>query len=118
MHVSASAGKYDVLQAVGELARLDPDKRLPDLWDIDEDLVLPLTDLYEIVESVARRLPSGSVGTKTGVVARDAFLRARIEMYAIEAQAIGLDMRIFHSREDALAWIHAPRGDPAAACSD
>lgn len=104
--LSGQTSKYEILQIIGELARRDPGKELADLWILATDSQVPLPDLIEIAETIKKRLPPESRGRKTAFVATDAFQKAQLQLYVAEASVLGLDMRIFPSRDEAVTWIH------------
>ncbi len=107
-HLSGETSKYEILQTVGEIARMDPRKDLADLWCFEGDGQIPFQDFFEIAEAIRKKMPEHTLGVKTALVVADAFHQAQLEFFVAEASILNLDMQIFQSRDEAVSWIMGP----------
>jgi hypothetical protein len=77
-------------------------------WLVAKESQIPFTHYAEIVMSVKSTMPDDFVGSKTAIVAADEFHAAQFEMYAAEASVLPFEVRVFQSRDEAVAWIRTP----------
>ena len=107
VRLSGETSKYEIIEIVGRLARLDPLKSRPDLWILAPEIHVPFTDLVQIAEAIGKKVPPEAAGSKTAYVVADEFQRAKLELYISEAAILTFDMRTFGSRDDAVAWMRS-----------
>lgn len=105
VRVSGETSKSEVLQVVRLLERQDPRKEVPDLWLIAEECQIPFHDFSKIAQAIGHLLPRGVIGSRTAIVAANAFHQAQLGMYPAEATNLPFPIRVFGSHEDAVAWI-------------
>ena len=109
VRVSGETSKFEVLAIIRELERRDPVKKFPDLWLVAGESQLSFHDFGEIARAIGRILPRGADGSKTAIVAADAFQKAQLEMYPPEASShLPFEIRVFSCRDEAVGWIKSP----------
>ncbi len=97
----------EVLDAIRELARMDPRKERCDLWSFNSNLFLSLTEYPDMVREVAG-LCSGKdfVGNRSAIIVSSGLQEAVAEMYQNKAAGkLPFEIGVFTSREDALRWL-------------
>ena len=100
--------KFELLLTVAELTIKDPGKRHPDLWIIGPEVQIPYARFKGIAEGIGFAFTKPPASRRTAIVAADEFQQAQCELYQTEASALPLDIRVFLSHEDAVAWIKSP----------
>ena len=106
--ISGPSSKEEIIQVVGQFAKMDPNKLLPDLWVFADENRIPFSDYIQIAEAIKKHIPSSPAGQKSAFVASDALQKAKLELYVSEASILGLNIQLFDSRDQALAWITTP----------
>ena len=109
--VSGRTSKHEILCAIAELVRRDPGKRHPDLWTVAAGVQVPYPHYAEIAEAIGRVFAQPPISRKSAIVASDDFQKAQLELYRLEASMLPLDIRIFRSRDEAVAWLKSPEPD-------
>ena len=105
VRVWGETSAQEVIRAVGDIHIKDPRKQSCDLWVVSPESVVPLAAYASIVESISAMCGPDFVGSKTAIVATSAVQLAELEMYRAEAARLPYPIRIFASRDDALAWL-------------
>jgi hypothetical protein len=105
--VSGKSSKWEVLQIVGHMQRRDPRKERRDLWILSSESSIPYASFQEIAHLVGNFCRDDFVGEKTAIVAAHELQMQEMELYRLEAAALPFDIRVFRSREDALAWLES-----------
>ena len=100
--------KFELLLTVAELTIKDPGKRHPDLWIIGPEVQIPYVRFKGIAEGISFAFVKLPASRKTAIVAADEFQKEQCELYRLEATVLPLDIRVFLSYEDAVAWIKSP----------
>lgn len=108
VRVSGETSRYEVLEIIRELHTRDCGKKFPDLWLMAEESQVPFAHFSEIAQAIGRLLPVDAVGEKTAIVAADEFHMAQFEMYRSEASHLPFPIRVFLSRDEAVAWLTSP----------
>jgi hypothetical protein len=106
--VTGETSKQEILGIIRELSCLDRGKQRPDLWHFSRESQLPFVYFADIAEGTGKMLPRGSSGSKTAIVAVDAFQEAQLGMYRSEASFLPFPIRVFQSRDKAIEWIRTP----------
>jgi len=100
--------KFEIFMVIAELGRKDPGKKHPDLWIIGPEVQI----LYKYYKGISEMIGTAFVqppeSKRSAVVVADEFQRTQLEMYRLEASALPLDIQIFRSYEEAVAWIKSP----------
>ena len=114
--VTGETSKEEVMRAVHELQRRDPEKRCADLWLVASECMLPFHEFHQIAESILSLCTPGMTGNRSAIVADGEFQAALMEMYQGEAAILPYEIGVFRCREKALAWLRsaAPVTAPAA----
>ncbi len=110
VRVSGDTSKDELIEAIRELRRCDPRKELPDLWLFAGECQVPLVEFSDIAQAVLGLLPRNAVGNKTAIVAANEFRMAQIDMYRFEAAVLPFAIRVFRSRDEAVAWFTTSDG--------
>ena len=97
--------KFELLLIIAELSIKDPGKRHPDLWVMGAEVLIPYASFRGIAEGIAFAFVTPPVAKKTAIVAADAFQKAQCELFRLEASVLPLDIRVFQSYEEAVAWV-------------
>ena len=106
INISGEVSIFDVLAVVEELAGKDPRKHYPDLWIVAPEIEIPYSQYRNIAQAIDKLFIEPPIADKTAIVAADQFQKAQLEMYQQEASNLPLDIQIFTSRDDAVAWIN------------
>ena len=100
--------KFEIFMVIAELSRKDPGKKHPDLWIIGPEVQI----LYKYYKGISEMIGTAFVqppeSKRSAVVVADEFQRTQLGMYRLEASALPLDIQIFRSYEEAVAWIKSP----------
>ena len=100
--------KFEILMVIAELCRKDPGKKHPDLWIIAAEVQIPYAYFKGISEAISFAFAQPPVSRRSAVVAADAFQKAQLELYRQEASSLPLEIRVFLSYEEAVAWVKSP----------
>ncbi len=101
----AGATKWDVIQAVGGLRQRNPLKEFPDVWILDEEVVIPFSDFENIMNRSLVEFPKDMHRTPSAIVVQDAFQLEMARLYVAELAAVPYEIRVFTNKEEAVAWI-------------
>ncbi|MCF7849188.1 MAG: hypothetical protein K9M45_10075 [Kiritimatiellales bacterium] len=111
--------KFEVLTALAQLVRRDPQKKYPDVWVTTPEVQVSLTEYPWIVKMIARifiiRRP---ISKKTAIIASGDFQKAQFDLYRKEASVLPADIGVFRSRDEAIAWIKSPEPQPPPEATD
>ena len=107
IRVWGETSKYEVLDAIRKLDRLNPEKQLPEIWHIAEESQIPFHEYAEVAKAVKALFPQGKVGNRTAIVASGAFHKSLLDLYPAEAADLPFEIRVFEDRDQALAWLKA-----------
>jgi len=100
--------KFEILMVIAELSEKDPGKKHPDLWIIGADVQVPYEYYKGISEAIGFAFVQPPEAKRSAIVIADENQQAQLEMYRVEASSLPLDLRIFRSYEDAVAWLKSP----------
>ena len=101
--------KFELLLIVAELSFKDPGKRHPDLWIIGAEVQIPYARFKGVSEGIRFAHVKPPASRRTAIVAADELQRAQCELFRVEAiAALPLDIRVFMSYEEAVAWVQSP----------
>jgi hypothetical protein len=100
--------KFEILLIIAKLSLMDPGKRCPDLWVLGPDVQIPYARVKGISDAIGFAFAAPPKSRKTCIVVSDEFQREQCELYRQEAAALPLDMRIYLSYDDAVAWMNGP----------
>ena len=100
--------KFEILMVIAELSEKDPGKKHPDLWLIGADVQVPYEYYKGISEASGFAFVQPPEAKRSAIVIADENQQAQLEMYRVEASSLPLDLRIFRSYEDAVAWLKSP----------
>jgi hypothetical protein len=103
--VSGDTSEWEVLTIVFQLWRMDPQKKVPDLWTFAPDSVVHASAFGLIARGVARLCPPGFRGTKSAMVGLTGFQNAAMELYRTASKDLPFELRVFPSREEAVQWL-------------
>ncbi len=103
--ITGKTSKFEALDIIANLARMDPDKTVPDLWTVAPESQVPLVHFPDIVEAVIQLLPKNTAPSRTALLVSDAFQNAKFELYRAEADSLPFSVRIFWSRDEAVEWL-------------
>ncbi len=106
INVSGEVSIFDILAIVEKLAGKDPGKHYPDLWIIAQEVEIPYSQFRSVAKSIEKLFVTPPISDKTAIVAADYFQKAQLDMYRQEASNLPLDIQIFTSRDNAIAWIN------------
>jgi hypothetical protein len=98
-------GLQDIIAILSELCRRDPEKARPDLWMIASECQVPLSAYSSIAEATRGMVPARTGVKRSAMVATDAFHRAQLDMYCVEARNLPFQIRVFATREEAIPWL-------------
>lgn len=110
--VFGTTSKLEILRILWDLKRRCPNKDVPDLWVIARESQVPFVHFTEIAKGVLKLLPARVSGSKSAILAPDAFAEAQVQMYFAEASFLPFPMRVFRSREEAVRWLLEPIAPP------
>lgn len=105
VHVWGFVGAQDIIAILGELRLRDPAKERPDLWLIAPECQVPLSSYGKIAEATRSMLPAQVTTRRSALVASDAFHRAQLDMYRVEAAHLPFEIRVFATRDEAIPWL-------------
>lgn len=105
--LEGETSSFEVMRIVKELARRDPVKKMPDLWMVSGESQVPLPEFSDIARAVGSLLPSTNGLQKTALVAAGELQKAELELYRSEADGLPFPIRVFRSRDRAVAWLTA-----------
>jgi hypothetical protein len=103
--VSGDTSEWEVLTIVFQLWRMDPQKKVPDLWTFAPDSIIHASAFGLIARGVARLCPPGLSGAKSAMVSLTGFQNAVMELYGAASKDLPFEFRVFPSREDAVQWL-------------
>ena len=105
VRVPCDARRWDMVEAVRELVRRDPGKRVPDLWVFADDVDVSYADFEAIVASILELCPAGMMGRRSALVAVSPLQQAQLQMYGDEARRLPFEVRVFADQSAAVAWL-------------
>jgi len=105
--------KFELLLIIVGLSIKDPGKKYPDLWVIGPEVQVPYARFRGISEAIGYAFDKPPAARRTALVAADEFQRTQCELYRLEAAALPLEIRVFLSYEDAVAWVKSPEVPPS-----
>ena len=109
VRLSGDGSKFVILKAVAALMRRDPRKKHPDVWILAPEFQVPYVEFSAIARALAYVFTQSLVSKRTGIVADNDFQYAQLDLYRLEVcRSIPVDLRIFRSRDAAIAWIKNP----------
>lgn len=108
VRILRNISKFELLLILAELILKDPGKRHPDLWIIEAGCRLPYANFKGITEAIGFAFEQPPAARRTAIVAADAFQKEQCELYRSEAAALPLEIRVFLSYEEAVAWLKSP----------
>jgi hypothetical protein len=111
--LSGDPTKFEILNAFAELVRRDPQKRYPDIWIVAPEVRIPYMDYSQIAGAIASVHTKPTILKKSAIVAADAFQKAQLELFREEMSSLPLDLQVFQSRDEAVAWIKSPETQPS-----
>ncbi len=106
--VTGEVSKWEIMDALGKLQKLDPRKARCDLWTLGPEVVIPFSEFASIIGMTLKLTTEDFVGNKSAVVASDDFQRAEVDMYRMEAKTLPYPIGSFTSRDEAIAWLRSP----------
>lgn len=109
VYLWGNATKWEVIQAVGEIRRLNWFKELPDVWVLEEDVVIPFSDYDTIIRQALSSFPAKMKGAPSAIVVRDAFQVEMARLYIQELSRMPYPVRVFTSMDEALVWVKDPQ---------
>ena len=104
------ATKWDVMQAIIELRRQDPCKAKPDLWVIDEEVVVPLADHASMADASTQQLPADFKGAPTAIVVNNMLQLEMAKLYREHLKSAPFALEIFQDIAAAEEWISSNTG--------
>lgn len=108
VRIYEEVSKYELLLIIAGLSIRDPGKKYPDLWVIGPEVQIPYARFKGISEAIGFAFSKPPAARRTAIVAADEFQRTQCELYRLEAAALPLEIRVFLSYEDAVAWVKSP----------
>ncbi len=97
--------KWDAIQAIMELRRLDPHKEVPDIWILGEGVVVPLVEFGDIATTAVDTIPPVFKGAPTAVVVADRLQREMVKLYRETIPAPLFKIEVFADVESAAKWV-------------
>jgi len=101
------ASEHDVIGALRELRRLDPGREFHDLWIVEPECAVPIAGFPRIMEELQRYASEPMGPGQSAVVVSDELTEAMVRLYCEEASFVPYQIRLFRSRDEALAWLNA-----------
>ena len=99
------ATKWDVIQAILELRQKDPVKAKPDLWVLDEEVVVPLAEYGAMAATSTDDLPADFRGAPTAVVVNNKLQYEMAKLYREQMKTAPFELEIFLDMASAEEWI-------------
>ena len=116
VRLSGEGSKSLLFKALIGLMRRDPRKEYPDLWIVAPEFQIPFAEYRGIVRSLAYVFTKSLVSKRTAIVSSDnALQKAQLDLYQRElSSSLPVDVQVFQSRDEAIAWIKNPETQPPA----
>ena len=98
VHVSNPTSRWEILQAVEEIAAKDPRKERCDLWCFSNEAIVSLAEYPEIARAIKGLCPPDMVGNKTALLVSSELQRVAANMYRSDAAHLPFEIGVFTSR--------------------
>ena len=113
VRLSGDGSKFLILKAIAALMRRDPRKKHPDVWILAPEFQVPYVEFGAIARALVYVFKPSLVTKTTGIVADNDFQYAQLDLYRLEVcRHIPVNLRIFRSRDAAIAWVKNPDTQP------